>query len=273
MYLNLSFLIYFDCSKQVVNFISLFVVYNAMNPILLNLYGFEIRWYGLLLALAFLIGYLILLRLGKEKGIEKEIIEKFVLSLVIAMIIGARLFEVFFYDFNYYFNNPVNVLYIWEGGIASHGALIGAVLVIFWFSKKYKIKFYDLADMIAIPIVLGAVFVRIGNFINSELIGITTTSKFGVNVKGVMRHPVQLYQSFTHFITILVLLFLRKKRLKRGMLFWSGLLMFSVFRFFTEFYKDLPIWYGLHLYGLNLAQYLSIGIFIASVIFLIKLKK
>jgi len=247
-----------------------------MDPVLIHAFGLEIRWYGLLLALAFLIGYFILLNLSKEKGIKKEIIEKLVIYLIIGIIIGARLFEVLFYDFKYYLNDPVKIFYIWEGGLASHGGLIAGILIIFWFSKKYRIKFYDLADLIVIPVALGASFIRLGNFINGELVGRVTDVKWAVkfeNHEG-LRHPVQIYQAVANFITFLTLFYARKiKNLSPGFLFWLFLLMFSAFRFFTEFYKDLPLGYGLQAYGLNLAQYLSIIIFIISVIYLIKLKK
>jgi len=247
-----------------------------MNPILISIFGLEIRWYGLLLAFAFLAGYFILLRLSEEKGIKKEIIEKLIIYLIIGIILGARLFEVLFYDFKYYLNDPIKIFHIWEGGLASHGGLIAGILIIFWFSKKYKIKFYELADLIVIPVALGASFIRIGNFINGELVGRITDLKWAVkfdNHEG-LRHPVQIYQAVTNFITFLTLLYVRRlKNLPSGFLFWLFLLMFSIFRFFTEFYKDLPLGYGLQVYGLNLAQYLSIGIFIISIIYLIKLKK
>ena len=93
------------------------------------------------------------------------------------MIVGARLFEVLFYDFNYYFSDPKMIFYIWHGGLASHGALIGAVLAVLWFARKNSIKFYDMADILAIPIALGTVFVRIGNFINGELVEISYSYK------------------------------------------------------------------------------------------------
>lgn len=247
-----------------------------MNPVLISVIGFEIRWYGLLLALAFLIGYFILLKLSEENGIKKEIIEKLIISLIIGVIVGARLFEVVFYDFEYYLNNPIKIFYVWEGGLASHGGLIAGIIIIFWFSKKYNIKFYELADLIVIPVALGASFIRIGNFINSELVGKITDVKWGVKFENHedLRHPVQIYQAVTNFVTFLTLLYTRRlKNLTPGLLFWLFLLMFSVFRFFTEFYKDLPLGYGLQVYGLNLAQYLSIGIFVVSIIYLIKLKK
>ena len=124
-----------------------------VNPILLNIFGLEIRYYGILLALAFLFGYFISLKFIKEKfNLSKSKVENFLLVLTVSMIIGARLFEVFFYDFNYYFSDPKMIFYIWHGGLASHGALIGAVLATLWFARNNKLKFYDVADILAIPI-------------------------------------------------------------------------------------------------------------------------
>ena len=247
-----------------------------VNPILFSIGGLQIRYYGVLLALAFLFGYIISLRLIKERNIDKKKFENFLVTLIISMIIGARLFEVLFYDFNYYFSNPKMILYIWHGGLASHGALIGAVLATWRFSKKEKINFYDITDILVIPVALGAMFVRIGNFINGELVGKITNVSWGVkfdNYEGI-RHPVQLYQAFTNFVTFLTLLYARTlKNMPKGFLSWLFMLMFSVFRFITEFYKDLPLDYGLHAYGLDLAQYLSILIFIISVVFIVRIFK
>ena len=248
-----------------------------VNPILLNIFGLEIRYYGILLALAFLFGYFISLKFIKEKfNLSKSKVENFLLVLTVSMIIGARLFEVFFYDFNYYFSDPKMIFYIWHGGLASHGALIGAVLATLWFARKNKLKFYDVADILAIPIALGTVFVRIGNFINGELVGKITNVSWGVkfdDYEGI-RHPVQIYQAVTNFITFLTLLYARTlKNLPSGFLFWLFMIMFSVFRFITEFYKDLPLDYGLHAYGLDLAQYLSVLIFAVSIVFMARIFK
>lgn len=245
-----------------------------VNPILFSIGLFELRYYSILLAIAFLLGYIILSKLINE--VEKDKVDKFLLHMIIWMIIGARLFEVFFYNPSYYFSNLIKIFYIWEGGIASHGALIAAILVTYRFTKKENLKFYDIADKIVIPVALGASLVRLGNFFNGELVGKLTNVKWAVkfnNYEG-MRHPVQIYQSISHLISFFILIYVRTlKNLPKGFLFWLFMLMFSVFRFFTEFYKDLPFGYGLQAYGLNLAQYLSIFILVISVIYMFKIFK
>ena len=142
-----------------------------IDPILLKVGIFEIRWYGLLYALAFLVGYFILLKLAPRFNIKKEHIEDYIPWIIIADIVGARLFEVIFYDPVYYFSNPLKILAVWEGGLASHGAIIAIILATIYFCRKRKLSFYNFTDAVAIPVALGAAFIRLGNFINSELIG------------------------------------------------------------------------------------------------------
>lgn len=246
-----------------------------MNPVLFNIGPVQIRYYGLLFVLAIVLSYFIIIKIAKEKNIPRERIEEIILYTTISIIIGSRLFEVLFYNPNYYFNNPIKIFYIWEGGLASHGAIIASILFLYFYTKKHNLSFYEISDILVIPMALGAALIRIGNFINSELVGKVTSSPLGVkfeNYEG-LRHPVQLYQAFTNFCLFLILYPLRKKNLKQGTIFWLFLLLFSIFRFITEFYKDLPLNYGLHLYGLNLAQYLSLITIPISAIFLYKLNK
>jgi len=247
-----------------------------INPVLFNLGFLEIRYYGILMAFAFLIGYFIVIKFSKEFNIKKEISEDFFIYTLISLIIGARLFEVLFYDPIYYFSNPIKIFYIWEGGLASHGAIITAFIVAILYCKFKNINFYNLADLFIIPIALGAAFIRIGNFINGELIGKITSVPWAVKFAGYegLRHPVQLYQSF-YLILIFILLIYTKniKQRKSGMLLWLFLFIDSIFRFITEFFKDLPKDYGFYLYNLNLAQYASIIIFIISLIMLIRINK
>ena len=223
-----------------------------MNPVAINLGFWQIYWYSILLALGFIIGYLIFIKFGKEKGLKKHILEKYFIWCVVSIVVGARLFEVFFYNFQYYLNDPIKIFYIWQGGISSHGAIIGLIIMTLVFAKRNKLRFYQLSDLVVIPAALGAAFVRIGNFINGELVGRVTTSALGVGVKGAMRHPVQLYQSFSNFVLFGVLYSIRGY--KEGVLTWGFIGLYSIFRFFTEFYKDLP--YGN--WPINLAQVLSI---------------
>lgn len=238
-----------------------------IDPILLKVGAFEIRWYGLLFALAFLSGYFILKKLAPKFNIKKEHIEDFLPLIIIAVVVGARLFEVLFYSPSYYFSNPLKIFAVWEGGLASHGAIIAMILTTYLFCRKRKLVFYSFADMIAIPIAFGAAFIRVGNFINSELVGKITAVPWAVNFAGYegLRHPVQLYQALGYIIIFVLLLSMLKiKNRKEGAIFWSLLFLDSLFRLFTEFFKDLPPNYGFIFLGLNLAQWASIIIILIS---------
>jgi len=239
-----------------------------IDPILLKVGIFEIRWYGLLYALAFLVGYFILLKLAPRFNIKKEHIEDYIPWIIIADIVGARLFEVIFYDPVYYFSNPLKILAVWEGGLASHGAIIAIILATIYFCRKRKLSFYNFTDAVAIPVALGAAFIRLGNFINSELIGKISGVPWAVQFAGYegLRHPVQLYQALGHIIIFIVLLSMLKiSHRKEGTIFWSLLFLDSLFRFFTEFFKDLPYDYGFFIFNLNLAQWASIIIILISI--------
>ncbi|HLC85922.1 MAG TPA: prolipoprotein diacylglyceryl transferase [Candidatus Nanoarchaeia archaeon] len=248
-----------------------------VDPVFFRLGLLEIRYYGLLYALAFLAGYFIAKKLAKHFNIDEKHIEDYMPYIIVADIVGARLFEVLFYDPEYYFANPLKIFAVWEGGLASHGAIITIFLATVYFCKKRNISFYNFVDLVAVPVALGASFIRVGNFLNSELVGKVTNVPWAVNFAGYegLRHPVQLYQALGHlliFAVLLVLLFRIKNR-KEGMIFWSMLSLDSLFRFVTEFFKDLPADYGFFYFGLNLAQWFSIVIGIISVVFLIKTLK
>lgn len=239
-----------------------------MNPIAFNIGPLTVRWYGILMFLGFLLGYFILKKIAKEKGISNErLIDNYFIYMILGTIIGARLFHVLFYNLSYYIQDPIKVFYIWEGGLSSHGAIIANILITIWFCKKNKLKFYDLADIVIIPFALGACFIRIGNFINQELVGKVTNSRFGYKFDDYpeLRHPVQLYQAFSNLVLFVILYVYRK--LPAGFPFWLFIFLYSIFRFATEFFKDLPFYYGL-----TLAQYLSIPMFLISLVYLIKLK-
>lgn len=241
-----------------------------IDPVLVHIGLLEIRWYGLLFAAAFLCGYYILMRLGDEKGWIKEIAEDIVLYMVPAVVIGARLFEVFVYEPAYYIADPVKILYVWQGGLASHGGMIGAVIALWFVARKYRLSFYELADVVAVPFVLGSGFIRLGNFINGELVGRVTSVPWAVQFPGYkgLRHPSQLYEMVNSFIVFGIVWSMRKKNLPDGFLFWLSLLLYSVLRFITEFFKDFPTYYGL-----DIGQYLSLIVIVVSGYFLVRLKK
>ncbi len=203
--------------------------YNHINPTLLRLGPFEIRYYGVIFVLGFVIEYFLINYLAKERKLKltKNDVADFLFYMVIGVIIGARLAIVLVADPKYYFSNPFEIIAIWHGGLSFHGGLIGAVIAGLIFAKKKKIDFYDLADIVVIPLALSLVFGRIANFLNSELYGRITNVPWAVNFnnevvngKFIFRHPSQLYESFKNLLIFFVLWFLRNKKLPKG--FYSG---------------------------------------------------
>ncbi|MBI5391438.1 prolipoprotein diacylglyceryl transferase [Candidatus Woesearchaeota archaeon] len=241
-----------------------------LNPILFHVGQFEVHYYGLFMAAAFLLGYVILKKLARERGINPELMDDLVLWLIPGIILGARLVEVFIYEPAYYFADPIKILYIWQGGIASHGGILGAIIVIYFFAKKHKLRFYDLADMVCIPFALGAVFVRLGNFTNGELVGKITSVPWAVKFPkyGGFRHPSQIYEALKNIVLFGILWNVRKKNLPKGMLMWSSIFLFSFFRFFVEFFKEFPAYYEL-----NIGQWLSVIAMVVSGYFIWKIWK
>ncbi|MFC1691040.1 prolipoprotein diacylglyceryl transferase [Nanoarchaeota archaeon] len=233
---------------------------SAINPVLTTIGPFEIRYYGILLASAFVVGYFLLRKLGKEKGLTGDQIDEFFIWFIPLVLICARLFHVIFYDPIYFFTHPLEILAFWKGGIASHGGIIGGVLAIVIFCRKYKIKFYDFADLVVIPFALGAVFIRIGNFFNGELVGRVSDVPWAVKFPDYegFRHPSQIYESIKNFVLFLILYNMRRiKDLPSGVIFWSSIGIFSFFRFFVEFYKEFPLFFGL-----NIGQLISLPLIV-----------
>jgi phosphatidylglycerol---prolipoprotein diacylglyceryl transferase len=139
-----------------------------------------LRWYGLLFAAGFFFGYLMFMRFFKKKGLSIDLLDQLTIYMVIATVIGARLGHCFFYDARYYLENPLKILMIWEGGLASHGAGIGILLGMYIFVKKFKVVTYLwLLDRIVITVALAGCLIRVGNLMNSEIYGLETRSNYG----------------------------------------------------------------------------------------------
>jgi phosphatidylglycerol:prolipoprotein diacylglycerol transferase len=255
---------------------------NNINPVLLNLGPFEIRYYGIIYALGFLIGYLFLRNMIKHKRLKLsyDSLDSFFLWLVVGVVIGARLFEIIFFSWPYYSTHPLEMLMIWNGGLSFHGGLVGAALVVYIFSKKHKLHFYDFADALVIPAALALALGRIANFINSEHYGIiadaarTPWCVVYEKVDSYCRHPSQIYESITNLITFGVLLFYdnysrKKGNYKKGTIFWMFVVMYGLLRFLVNFYRDDPS-YQFFL-GVSVGQWLSIIMVVVGAVFLIRI--
>jgi phosphatidylglycerol---prolipoprotein diacylglyceryl transferase len=243
-----------------------------INPIIISFGPFELRYYSLLFAIAIIGGFYLLQRKLVQDGYTKEFSDTFLLYGVLGVVIGARLGHCFFYDKgNFYLNNPLEILKIWKGGLASHGATIGLFIAAVLFSKRKKIPFLVLSDAIVFAAAVGATLVRIGNFFNSEIVGRQTTLPWGIRFIGydqgtTLRHPSQLYEALGGLTVLMTLLLLQKyvKKAKPGLFLGTFLIMYFSFRFMVEFVKEYQILESF----LTMGQWLSIPFVLMGIVIL-----
>jgi len=249
--------------------------YHNINPTLLKLGPFEIRYYGIIFALGFILAYFFITYLAKQRklNLTKDNTLDLLFYLIIGTVLGARIFEVLVYNLKYYLANPFEIIAIWHGGLSFHGGLVGAIIALFMYCKKRKIQFYDLADIIVIPLAFALFLGRIANFINGELVGRITNVSWCVKFKNYegCRHPSQLYESLKNLIIFSTLWFIKEMKLKKGILFWTFVLMYSTLRFFVEFFRAPDIQLGF-IFGLTMGQWLNIVMFAVGVYFFFKIQ-
>ncbi|MBU2639629.1 MAG: prolipoprotein diacylglyceryl transferase [Nanoarchaeota archaeon] len=236
-----------------------------IDPVLLKIGIFEIRWYGLVYVLGFLLVYFLLNKYRNRVGLNEEDVESYVFYLILGTVIGARLFHVFIWDFSYYSNHVLDIFKLWEGGMAFCGGFFGSILTSYIFCKKKKISFLKLGDVVVIPAILALSLGRIANFVNQELWGTVTNFKYCVDFDGECRHPYQIYSAIKRFFIFVVLFSLNLKKRKDGLIFWSFICLTSFGRFFLDFLKDETKYLSL-----TIAQYFSIIVFIISFYILIR---
>lgn len=250
-----------------------YITWNV-GPELLNIGPFSVRWYGLLFALAFVVGYKIFQWMYKRENQPESDIEQLAIYMILGVVIGARLGHVLFYNPTYYFENPLEILMVWKGGLASHGASIGILIAIYLYVRKKKVGFLWQMDRIVIVVAIGGSFIRLGNLFNSEIIGKASDVPWAfifTRVDNVPRHPAQLYESLGYLVIFLILFFIYKKKYKQlndGFLFGLFLILLFTFRFFVEFLKEVqsPFEKGL---ALDMGQLLSLPFVILGVILIV----
>ena len=245
-----------------------------INPIALQLGPISIHWYGIAYIVALAVGIWILYGLNKKAKVFKDSNQIFDFAFwlfLVGVIIGGRLGYILFYNLPYYIQNPVRILTVWEGGMSFHGGLIGSVIVAYFFCRKYKINFLKMADIAVIPSALALFFTRIANFINGELIGRVIENPYckwlGVDFgDGLMRYPSQLFQSISALILFLILILIFRTKPKKGILLFSYLGLYGLFRFITEFYREPDVQIGFILNSLTLGQIFSLIMILAGAI-------
>jgi len=240
---------------------------HNLNPNLIEIGPIQIRYYALMYIIGFVLAFFIITKLSKERKINltKDQIIDYIVYIAFGAIIGARLFYTIVYNPSYYLAQPWKVLYIWQGGMSFHGGLIGATISGLWFIKKNKLNVREMADISVIPLAIGLVFGRIGNFINGELVGRVTDVPWCVKFPRFegCRHPSQIYESIKNLFIFGTLWVLRNKDFKKGTLFSLFILLYSSLRFFIEFVREPDIQIG-YIYGLTMGQILNIIMFLSG---------
>ena len=275
------------------------MIYNKIkwepSETIFKIGDFGIHYYSLMFVLAFTIGYYLMKRMFNKEKISEEFIEPLLVYVVFSTLIGARLGEVFFYNWDYYSNHLIEILlpirekenggflfgllnnyeFIGFRGLASHGASIGIILGLYIYQRKYNYKpLLWLLDRLSIPVSLGAFFVRIGNFFNSEIVGKYTGNNFGVifinRGETLPRHPTQLYESFGYLILFLILNYFYKNRENNnGYLFGIFLSTMFTIRFIVEFLKESQGGFESKLTLFSTGQWLSIPMILSGLFIII----
>jgi phosphatidylglycerol---prolipoprotein diacylglyceryl transferase len=245
-----------------------------VDPEIFRIGNFAVRWYGLLFASAFFFGYLVFLRVFKKEGISIELLDKLTMYTAIGTIIGARLGHTLFYEPAYYLSNPIEILMIWRGGLASHGAAIGILIALHYYSKSIRRPYLWILDRIVIVVALGGSFIRMGNLMNSEIYGVQTDLPWGfVFVRAgetVAKHPTQIYEALSYLGIFLLLHSLYWRfdgKPKRGLLFSLFLILLFSVRFLIEFVKEDQVAFEAGM-ALNMGQWLSIPFILAGLVLL-----
>jgi len=256
-----------------------------VDPEIFSLGQLSIRWYGLLFASAFLSGYIVFSRYLTTERLTSELMDQLLIFVAVGTVLGARLGHCFFYEPEYFLKNPLEILKIWKGGLASHGAAIGILLSLWLYVRKHKLSFLWMIDRVVIVVALGGAFIRLGNLFNSEIYGRPTDLPWGIEfvkdrlydsntgelLATVPRHPTQLYEALSYIaIFFLLFLFYRKSftKVRDGFIFGVFMILLFTARFFIEFVKNDQVAFESGM-QLNMGQWLSLPFILAGVLMIV----
>ena len=251
---------------------------NNFNPVAIQIFSIEIRWYSLAYIFGILIGWLYCKKiLIKDKNISK-LFDDLISYLIIGIILGGRLGYVIFYNLEYFLSNPIEILMIWHGGMSFHGGLLGVLASTIIYAKKHNVNKFIFLDLIAGSAPIGIFLGRIANFLNSELYGRETDILWSViftKIDNITRHPSQIYEALLEGIILFFILFFFIKKnylLKPGLISSLFLIFYSLFRFLVEFFRVPDEQVGLIYLNLTIGQIISL-IFLSFGFYLFFIKK
>ena len=259
----------------------IYLSFPSISPVFFSIGPLDIRWYSLAYIVGFIFAWRYIKYLASNKAvshsnsINEKLIDDLIFYSIIGLIIGARLGYVIFYNFDYYSENLIEILYLWQGGLSFHGGLLGIVTAAIIISKFYKTTFFEISDLICVSAPVGIFFGRISNFINGELFGRPSNFLIGMkfpNADNQYRHPSQLYEAFFEGLVLLfIMIFLMNKYNffeKRGFLTASFLFFYGIFRFFIENFREPDEHIGLIYFNLSMGQILSLPMIVSGLYFM-----
>jgi len=249
---------------------------HNLDPIIINFGFLEIRWYSLAYIFGIFLGFYyakyVIKKFWDKENINVKVLDNFLIYLILGIILGGRLGYILFYNFHYYYQNPLEILFLWQGGMSFHGGVIGVLIASIIYAKKNNIKILVLTDIVVCATPIGIFLGRIANFINGELYGKKTFSDYGVifpKVDMEPRHPSQLYEAILEglilfFLLNIILKF--KKKLFNGELSCYFLIFYSIFRIISELFREPDKHIGYIIFNISLGTIISFSFLIFGII-------
>lgn len=255
---------------------------HKLDPTIFQLGPLQVRWYGLMYVLGFVVGGQLLKILTRKKffNIEESKVDSLLTYALVGLFFGARLAYVFIYNFDYYQYHLTEIFSVWQGGLSFHGGLVGIIIGLILFAKKNNVHFIEVFDSVALSAPPGIFFGRMGNFINGELWGHVTNVPWAVLFPTggpLPRHPSQLYEGFSEglLITLILWTLLLSRKVKfYGIISGLFVLMYGVFRFIIEFYREADEQLGYYFHNtLSMGQILCMIMILGSgIVFYLAIK-
>ncbi len=248
------------------------IAYPTIDPVALTLGPLEIRWYGLAYVAGFIVAGLVMRSLARrwDIGLGDDDLLDVVLAAILGLVVGARLGYVVFYGAGAFWDEPMRILAVWDGGMSFHGGLAGIMLAGWFIARRKGISPLALFDLGAVGAPLGIFFGRLANFVNGELWGRPTDLPWGMVFPsapgGMPRHPSQLYEAVLEGLVIFVVLWvLSRRRRPDGLLIGTLMVLYAVFRTVVEFFREPDVQLGYILGPFTMGQLLTVPVFLGGV--------